>query len=85
MSRINRENLKVRILKLADLESTGSPGNLALLLGISPRSVKRIVSEIREDGQEIRYCQLRKSYVTRKGSCRMDKVVQCNPVRHNSL
>jgi biotin operon repressor len=66
MTRINRENLKVRILKLADLKSTGSPDNLAIILGISPRSVKRIVSEIREDGQEIRYCPLRGSYVTEK-------------------
>jgi len=48
------------------LKSTGSPDNLALMLGISPRSVKRIVSEIRDDGQEIRYCPLRGSYVTEK-------------------
>ena len=51
MSRIDRENLKVRILRLAGSKSTGSPDRLALLLGISPRSVKRIVSEIREEGQ----------------------------------
>jgi DNA-binding Lrp family transcriptional regulator len=66
MQRINRENLKVRILRMADLKSTGSPSDLALRLGISPRSVKRIVSEIREDGQKIRYCPLRKSYVREK-------------------
>jgi len=66
MSRINRENLKVRILKLADMKSTGSPDDLAFKFGISKRSVKRIVSEIREDGQEIRYSPLRRSYVTEK-------------------
>ena len=66
MTRIYRENLKVRILKLADLKSTGSPDDLAFRLGISNRSVKRIVGEIREDGQTIRYCPLRRSYVIEK-------------------
>lgn len=66
MTRINRENLKVRILRLADLKSTGSPDDLAFRLGISKRSVKRIVSEIRYEGLNIKYCHLRKSYVTEK-------------------
>ena len=66
MTRINRENLKVRILRLADLKSTGSPDDLASLFGISKRSLKRIVSEIREDGEVIRYCHIRKTYVTEK-------------------
>ncbi|HBC79636.1 MAG TPA: hypothetical protein DCZ51_13455 [Bacteroidales bacterium] len=66
MTRIYRENLKVRILKLADLKSTGSPDELAFRFGISKRSVKRIVGEIREDGLSIRYCPLRRSYVTEK-------------------
>jgi biotin operon repressor len=63
MSRINRENLKVRILKLIDLKSTGSPEDLADRLGISPRSVKRLVSEMREGGINIKYCQILESYV----------------------
>lgn len=66
MARINRANLKVRILKLADLKSTGSPDELACRLGISKRSVKRIVSEIREGGLMVRYSRLRKTYVTEK-------------------
>ena len=64
MSRINREHLKVRILKLADLKSTGSPADLAFKLDISERSVKRIVSEIREQGNNIKYSPIRESYVT---------------------
>jgi hypothetical protein len=64
MSRINRENLKVRILRLASLKSTGSPADLAVRLDISERSVKRIVSEIRGQGKEIKYSSMRKSYVT---------------------
>jgi biotin operon repressor len=63
MPRINRENLKVRILKLVDLKSTGSPEDLASRLGISPRSVKRLVSEMREDGQKIKFSSLIGSYV----------------------
>jgi transcription initiation factor IIE alpha subunit len=63
MSRFDRENLKIRILKLVDLKSTGSPEDLAYRLGISKRSVKRLVSEIREDGQRIKYCQIIESYV----------------------
>ena len=64
MTRINREHLKVRILKLATLKSTGSPADLAIRLDISERSVKRIVSEIREQGKNIKYSPLRESYVT---------------------
>lgn len=66
MARIDRENLKFRILRLADLKSTGSTSDLAFRLGISQRSVKRIVSEIREQGQEIKYCPVRRSYVREK-------------------
>ena len=66
MTRIEKNNLKVRILKLAALKSTGSPAELALRFEISERSVKRIVGEMREAGQEIRYCQIRRSYVTEK-------------------
>jgi biotin operon repressor len=69
MKRINKESMKVRILRLADLQSTGSPSDLAFKLGISPRSVKRIVSEIRNNGQRIRYCPLRHSYVRDEKYC----------------
>lgn len=64
MTRIDRENLKIRILRLARLKSTGSPADLAYRLDISERSVKRIVSEIRGQGSKIRYCPFSKSYVT---------------------
>jgi biotin operon repressor len=63
MSHINRENLKVRILKLADLKSTGSPADLANRFGIGERSVKRLVSEMREEGQNIKFSQSGKTYI----------------------
>ena len=66
MTRIYRENLKVRILKLADMKSTGTPEDLACRFNVSQRTVKRIVSEIREEGLHIRYSPVKRSYVTDK-------------------
>ena len=66
MNKFQKENLKGRLLKLATLKSTGAPAELALRFEISERSVKRIVKEIREEGTDIRYSQLRRSYVTDK-------------------
>ena len=66
MTRHERNNVKVRILKLASLESTGTPVDLASMFEISERSVKRIVREIRDGGNRIRYCHVRMSYVIDK-------------------
>jgi len=64
MNRFQKEALKGRLLKLAALKSTGAPGDLAQRFEISERSVKRIVKELRDEGTEIRYSQVRMSYVT---------------------
>ena len=64
MNKFQKETLKVRLLKLAMLKSTGAPSELALRFEISERSVKRIVRELREEGTDLRYSQLRRSYVT---------------------
>ena len=64
MNKFQKETLKMRLRKLASLKSTGAPGELALRFEISERSVKRIVKEIREEGTDLRYSQLRRSYVT---------------------
>ena len=64
MNKFQREALKNRILKLATLKSTGAPSDLADKLEVSERSIKRIVKEIRDEGTEIRYCIVRRSYVT---------------------
>jgi DNA-binding Lrp family transcriptional regulator len=63
MTRLERNNVKVRILRLASLECTGPPVALASMFGISDRSVKRIVREIRNEGNNLRYCNKRRSYV----------------------
>jgi transposase len=64
MNRFQKETLKMRLLKLAVLKSTGAPSELAIRFEISERSVKRIVKEIREEGTDLRYSQLRRAYVT---------------------
>ena len=64
MNKFEKETLKSRFLRLAALKSTGSPGELAMRFNISERSVKRIVKELRDEGNELRYSQTRRSYVT---------------------
>ena len=64
MNRFQKQVFKARLLKLAKLKSTGGPADLASRFEISERTVKRMVSEIREEGINIRYCKSRGSYVT---------------------
>jgi biotin operon repressor len=64
MNKFQKETMKMRLLKLATLKSTGAPAELALRFEISERSVKRLVKEIRDEGIQIRYSQFRRSYVT---------------------
>ena len=66
MNRLERESYKTRILKLADLKCTGTPAELGLKFEISERSIKRLVMEIRAEGNDISYCPVRRSYVTEK-------------------
>jgi len=64
MNKYQKETLKVRLLRLASLKCTGAPAELAIKFEISERSIKRIVREIREEGTDLRYSKLRRSYVT---------------------
>lgn len=66
MNKFQRDTLKLRLLKLATLKSTGAPGALAFRFEVSERSIKRLVKEIREEGTEIWYSRSRNSYVTDK-------------------
>lgn len=63
MNKFQKETLKLRLLKLAALKSTGAPNELAIRFEVSERSIKRIVREIREKGTNIRYSKTRRSYV----------------------
>ena len=49
------ETFKVLILKLAELKCTGSPAELALRFEVSARTIKRLVKEIKADGNDISY------------------------------
>lgn len=64
MTRLEKEDMKVRILRLASLRSTGKPSELASKMGISERTIKRIIREIRNDGTDIWFHQGSGSYVT---------------------
>jgi len=63
MTRPRKELAKARLLKMAVLQSTGSPAIAARKLDISERSVKRFVSELRREGLEIRFCHSSGSYI----------------------
>jgi hypothetical protein len=64
MNKLLRETIKERILKLAELRSTGPPADLAARFEIGERSVKRLIREMKDEGTEIRYSQFSRSYVT---------------------
>ncbi len=63
MNSSKREYYKARILKLAELKSTGTPAELGSQLEMSERSVKRMVMEMRQAGHDISYSPARRSYV----------------------
>jgi biotin operon repressor len=66
MTRFRKEMVKARLLRMAELKSTGSPSDAARKLDISERSVKRFVGELRQEGKPIRFSHSSGSYVIRK-------------------
>ena len=63
MNKFERACIKGRILKLAILKCTGTPAALAEKFEISERSVKRLIKEMREEGNPLRFDYNRISYV----------------------
>jgi biotin operon repressor len=63
MNKLQRETIKLRILKLAALRSTGPPAELAARFEMGERSIKRLVKEMRDQGTEISYSHSGRSYV----------------------
>jgi predicted DNA-binding transcriptional regulator YafY len=55
--------IKERILQLVRLRSTGTPSQLAMKFEISERSVKRIIRELRDAGNNIVYDYNCMSYI----------------------
>jgi biotin operon repressor len=52
-----------RVVKLARKKATGRPDELSEKLGISERSVYRIIQALKDTGVKIRYCKTIKTYV----------------------
>lgn len=63
MNKSDKNCIKDRIIQLAKLRSTGPPAQLARKFKISERSVKRIINELRQEGNDIRYDYMSISYV----------------------
>ena len=58
--------VKARLLRMAELKSSGSPSDAARKLEISERSVKRFVGELRQEGKAIKFSHSIMSYVIMK-------------------
>ena len=63
MNKFEKACIKTRLIKLARLKSTGTPADLASKFEISERSIKRIIKELREEGESLKYDYNSMSYV----------------------
>ena len=63
MKRIHRQDIKTRLARLARLRCTGTPSQIAMQFDIGERTVKRLVSEMRDDGIDISYRKEIMSYI----------------------
>jgi len=63
MNSSHRFQVKEKIIGLARAINTGSPSDLAERFDISPRTIKRIIREIKKSGIKIRYDRNRGSYL----------------------
>ena len=69
MTREELARAKERIVDLAKSKTTGTPCDLAIKLGVSKRTVKRLVKQLRDEGLDIAYDNVRMSYVLNPGVC----------------
>ena len=63
MTRDKRQRIKERLLQLIKMKATGTPADLAWLFGISERSVKRLISELRKEGYNIVFLHSANTYI----------------------
>lgn len=54
-----------RLIKLIELECTGSTEKIGELLGVTSRTIERMISSLRDRGMEIEFCRIRNSYIIR--------------------
>lgn len=62
MTFIEKGNCMKRVDQLIRLKATGTPAELASRLGMSKRSVKNIIGDMRKMGASIYYCFRQRSY-----------------------
>ena len=62
MNKFEKACIKERIIRLVKLKSTGTPSQMAQKFEISERSVKRIIRELKEEGEVTRFDHNRVSY-----------------------
>lgn len=63
MNKFDKTCIKERIIKLVKLKSTGTPSQMAQRLEISERSVKRLIKELKQEGEVKKFDHNRISYV----------------------
>ncbi len=66
MNKFEKDCVKTSIIRLANLRCTGSPSDLAIRFGISERTVKRLIKELRDQGVDIYYEYNVVSYLIKK-------------------
>jgi len=79
MTRDKRQKIKERLLVLIRMQSTGSPADLAWQFGISERSVKRLVSEMRDEGYDIVFRHSCNTYLFMTDSAQEAEIDQLCP------
>ncbi|HOB85873.1 MAG TPA: Lrp/AsnC family transcriptional regulator [Bacteroidales bacterium] len=63
MTRDKRSKIKERLLQLIRMHSTGTPADLAWMFGISERSVKRLIRELKNEGHYIVFLHSANTYI----------------------
>jgi ribosomal protein S25 len=63
MNKFDKTCIKERIIRLVKLKSTGTPSELAQRFEISERSVKRLIRELKQEGEVKKFDHNRMSYV----------------------
>jgi Fe-S oxidoreductase len=66
MTRDKKNVIKERLLRQIKMQTTGSPADMAGFLGIHERSVKRMISELRDEGYNIVFWHAGNTYVFKR-------------------
>ena len=62
MNILKLQELLESLVKLIEHECTGTPAELAQQLGVTDRTAKRYIAQLRDMGADIKYCSYLNSY-----------------------